>query len=182
MGEGEKAIAYGANGFLTKPYARTGLLYAVRNAVALQENTFIANIVWRDALTGLLTRESFFFEAQRVIHCHEPGYYVLSCLDIENFKTVNAQYGAETGDEALKYVAGAINDLVAETGGLVCRFHADRFALLYPAQHGDSSLTRAYHKKVMQPQCIDRQIRIRVGTYLADDLSAGKTCPADGGY
>ncbi len=167
----EKAIAYGANGFVTKPFKRTLLINTLQNAIKLSEMSAAASTLRRDTLTGLLNRESSFAEAERMICSHEPGYYVLSCYDVDSFKVVNDQYGTERGDETLVHIGNCINELVSEFSGLTCRLSADKFAILCPVKFIDSEKIHENHVKSMSPPCISRKIRIRIGRYIVDDIS-----------
>ena len=55
----------------------------------------------RDGLTGLYNRAGFIEKAAELIAAHKPGYYIMSCVDIEKFRVVNDQYGTAKGDEVL---------------------------------------------------------------------------------
>ena len=167
----EKAIVYGATAFISKPYNPKLLLHTVKNVISLHETAAVANTIRTDKLTGLLTREAFFTECEQLIKRREPGYYVMACMDIENFKSINAQYGTDVGDSVLIHVAKTIEHFVNGFNGRTCRFNADKFAILYPASIKDTDTIRKNHRIVMVPDCIDQQIRIRLGRYTVDDLS-----------
>ena len=49
-------------------------------------------------------------------------------LDIDLFKQVNDQYGHETGDEAIKWIAQHINELFFELG-VTARIGGEEFAI-----------------------------------------------------
>lgn len=40
-------------------------------------------------------RNQFFEKARQMISECEAGFYVLSCVNIDNFKVINAQYGTQ---------------------------------------------------------------------------------------
>ena len=167
----EKAIIYGADSFITKPFNRAMLLHVTRNAIHLRESAAAADMLRRDTLTGLLNRESFFSEAERMIQRHDEGYYMLSCLDVENFKIINDQYGTDSGDRVLLHIAKCLSAFAADNSGLVCRYVADKFAVLFPAKFRDSKETDACHEALMHPPRINRLIRVRVGRYRVNDRS-----------
>ncbi|MDO5562401.1 MAG: EAL domain-containing protein [Synergistaceae bacterium] len=167
----EKALEYGANGFISKPFSGSMILHSVRNAVKLRETSAIANMYRRDRLTNLYNRETFFAEVERTVKRNRPGSYIISCFDIENFKVVNDQYGTEVGDNVLRHVANCISLFVNRVGGTVCRYTADKFAMLFPEEYKDSDEIKLFHRDAMTPPCINRPIRIRIGRYLVSDFS-----------
>ena len=171
----KKTVESGANGILTKPFDFDLLKKNLENAISICENASLVNVLSRDKLTGLLCPELFFSECDKLIQNHEPGFYTMSCLDIEHFKVINDQYGMNTGDEVLKHVADCIRSCCDEVEGLGCRFSADRFAVLYPRALINSSLVLKGYQRAAEPPCINNTIRIRVGRYLIKD----KAIPAN---
>ena len=167
----EKAIACGADNFITKPFNRSLLLHIIENAVRLKETSAIVNAIRRDKLTGLLSAESFYQEAERMIRHHKPGYYILSCINIENFKVVNDQYGTDVGDEVLQHIANTINHFTSGINGICGRYAADKFCFLYPAALKNSKEIARIHIDAAAPKCLRRPIRIRIGRYVVKDTS-----------
>lgn len=165
------AIEYGANGFLTKPYDPYLIRKCVENVIAFRENAALLSTLSTDKLTGLINHELFFDECDKLIQSHEPGYYMLSCVDIDQFKVINDQYGMEIGDQVLKHIAECIRTCNEDLGGLACRYSADRFAVLYPASLANTSVILNNHKVASNPPCIKHSIRLRIGRYSVNDLS-----------
>ena len=48
----------------------------------------------------------------------EAGFYVLSCVNIDNFKVINAQYGTQTGDNVICHVSATMAKHMAEWLGM----------------------------------------------------------------
>lgn len=79
----------------------------------------------RDSLTGLLNREGYLKQGQKIVDQIGKGMDVVSCilLDIDWFKKINDQYGHPAGDEVLRQFAKELlrlsrrDDLVARIGG-----------------------------------------------------------------
>ncbi len=166
-----KALESGANAFVTKPFNQALLLQMLRNTIVLCETAALANAAMKDSLTGLYTRDAFFIEAEKLIRQREPGYYMLSCFDIDNFKVINDQHGTESGDEVLCHVAECLAECAQSVGSIVCRLMADRFAALYPAADTNSEIVKNAHRIMVAPQCIARKISIRIGRYLVENLT-----------
>lgn len=175
----ERACELGAIAAIGKPYNEKLLCPIIENLLKLaaSQHKFCANpdapscplFVKYDNVTGLFSREMFCQEAAAMILLREPGYFVFSCYNIENFKIINDQYGIEKGDDVLRYVGSLISECVEKIGGICCRYTSDRFAALYPAVYKDSKLLADCHKKAQEPDCISRKITIRVGRYVVVD-------------
>ncbi len=86
-----------------------------------------------DFLTGVANTR-FFFEfadleikrAQRYRYCLTIAY-----LDVDNFKSINDQFGHKAGDELLKTVAQTIKSKIRSTD-LIARMGGDEFVILMP--------------------------------------------------
>lgn len=169
----KKAIEYGANGFLSKPYDPYLIRKSLENIITFRENAALLSTLSTDRLTGMISHELFFDECDKLIQNHEPGYYTMSCIDINQFKIINDQYGMEVGDQVLIHIADCINTCCKKLGGLACRYSADRFAALYPVSAANSSIVAESHKSAVNPPCIPYPIRLRIGRYLIKDLSLG---------
>lgn len=81
---------------------------------------------YRDPLTGLWNRHGFL--SQTAV----AGEGAVALLDLDQFRTINEQYGREAGDQVLRDFAGFLaravrrGDIVARWGGVV-------FAVFFPA-------------------------------------------------
>lgn len=104
------------------------------NTVALQANAAIKEMTLEDSLTGLSNRRQFdlslVHEFKRAIRSGLPLGLVL--VDIDQFKSFNAIYGAAAGDAALNRVALALKSLPRRPGDIVARFGGEEIAVLLP--------------------------------------------------
>lgn len=101
----------------------------------------------------------------------EPGYYVMACLDISNFKMINDQYGTVKGDEVLRFVAGIAKPSFMKMEGACGRMMADNFSAIYPAKYADSDELRECEAKVAAFDGSIRPLSFSIGRYVVDDLS-----------
>ncbi len=95
---------------------------------ALDHERSLARI---DFLTGVLNSRAFdqiaAAEIQRSDRYGHP--LTLAYLDLDNFKTINDEFGHSTGDELLKTVAVTIHDNL-RSSDYVARLGGDEFAIL----------------------------------------------------
>ena len=84
-----------------------------------------------DGLTGLMNRRHFLSrcgeELKRVRRYEESVAFLI--LDIDHFKQVNDTFGHATGDDALRWIAVACNEVLRETD-LLGRIGGEEFAAL----------------------------------------------------
>ena len=123
----------------------------------------------RDALTGLYNRETFLEKCRALIGEMKAGYYLMECIDIDNFKVLNDRYGLEKGDEVLKFVAGKIMACFEAQQGICARMSADNFAVLYPLKYKDSALSREALFAAKRPDESLPVITFSIGRYVVED-------------
>jgi diguanylate cyclase (GGDEF)-like protein/PAS domain S-box-containing protein len=87
-----------------------------------------------DAVTGLANRRHFDqtlgAEWRRSLRDHAP--LSLLMIDADLFKSYNDTYGHTRGDNCLKQIAEAAQDVVCRPGDLVARFGGEEFAVILP--------------------------------------------------
>ncbi|MCR6701999.1 MAG: diguanylate cyclase [Dokdonella sp.] len=85
----------------------------------------------RDALTGVLTRQSLIARHAEAFDARAAGYGLLLC-GIEGLRRLNERCGHAAGDAALAACARRLRR-PAGSGALIGRWDGDRFAVLVPA-------------------------------------------------
>jgi diguanylate cyclase len=92
-----------------------------------QTVTKLDELIKFDAMTGLLSRTNF-------LHSLAEGRKnggILILLDADHFKKINDTYGHEAGDQALKFLANAMVQIVSGQG-FVGRLGGEEFAIYLP--------------------------------------------------
>lgn len=86
-----------------------------------------------DGLTGLFNRRYWQerFEREFKLSQRTQSSNSLLMLDIDNFKSINDEYGHQAGDEVIKHLASVINEATRETD-IAGRYGGEEFVLLLP--------------------------------------------------
>ncbi len=111
------------------------LLSALRNALEREKAS-----ARTDYLTGAVNSRFFFdllqMEIDRSERYRHP--FTVAYVDLDNFKTVNDQFGHLIGDEVLRAVVGYMKTHLRKTD-MVARLGGDEFALLLPEMTQESA-------------------------------------------
>ncbi len=110
---------------------------AIQNARLYEE---IHELATADPLTGLSNRRHFTDVAERevvrAVRYARPLSLIMA--DIDFFKNVNDQYGHNTGDLALQYIASLMMANVRQSD-IICRFGGEEFVVLMPETDIDNA-------------------------------------------
>lgn len=133
-------------GSYAAPYPLGGLLYGaiaitafvlIRQLTVMGENlrlmADLRELATTDSLTGLLNRREFFSQAEREFARYQRYRHPLAAImtDIDNFKTINDQYGHRAGDLVMQTVAGQLRKELRKVD-LAGRYGGDELAILLP--------------------------------------------------
>jgi diguanylate cyclase (GGDEF)-like protein len=129
----------GANDYVTRPFNRSELLARVRVggrmvdlhaelAARVHELAALATI---DGLTGIANRRAF--EARLEAECLRTSRFssplALLIMDLDNFKSLNDDYGHPAGDETLKAMGRLLSSISRKTD-FVARYGGEEFAMI----------------------------------------------------
>ena len=86
----------------------------------------------KSALTGLLFPQDFMEEAGRFIAQAEHNVYCIVAIDILHFRMFNKLYGRDAGDRLLRQIAGHLEAMRGEHGGVTGYLQRDDFCIVMP--------------------------------------------------
>ena len=128
----------------------------------IEERNYISSVANIDYLTGLNNR--------RILSRIRTFNSVLMC-DIDDFKSVNDNYGHDVGDKAIKSVAKVLNDRI-RVDDYICRFGGDEFIIAFKDCPEEIVIKRAkeivkeLENKEIIPGC---KITISIGIAFRDN-------------
>jgi diguanylate cyclase (GGDEF)-like protein len=117
---------------------------------------------YHDVLTGVLNRRALEEELHREFSRSRRYSEILSIvfLDLDAFKEINDQYGHDTGDYVLRYVARTLQSLSRKEDP-VARFAGDEFVVILPETRAETSeffINRVQHYLENHPLTINKTI------------------------
>jgi len=126
-------LELGANDFIVKPYDKRIVSNRINNIIHLRESASIVNLLTRDHVTGLCSKQYFFRLVEEAFAAHPDTAFDMVCSDIDNFKELNDRYGEVNCDRLLRELAERVKALIP---GLVVagRTGGDTFAFLLEHQ------------------------------------------------
>ncbi len=121
---------------------------------------------FKDSLTGFHSREGLteFLHHQVISFQAQKGKFALLILDIDHFKPINDKYGHLIGDEALKFFAGLLNEIL-KGEHFIARYGGDEFIIAMNNKDTKEALELARSIKDLLNKkffiCKDRPILIK---------------------
>ncbi len=147
----------------------------------------IANLAFRDPLTGLLIRSAWRQALTKRLSAASPARTQCGVLhiDITEFYDLNERLGQHEGDAILCETARRLAMVAESVAGVAGRIGGDAFALLVPDCEGEgalASLVRAISDALVLPIVIGGQqlrIQTRIGATLGGNDGPGGPAGAD---
>jgi len=150
---------------------------ALNNALTYERTRESALV---DPLTELPNARGFYMMLeQRLAECQRMNKEPLAvvCMDIDDFKVVNDQYGHSIGDRLLASVAGVVRRELRQMD-ILTRYAGDEFVAIMPMA---SSKMAASIGERMRNTVEEQLFSVRTGTMVGLGVSLGVACfPEDG--
>lgn len=124
-----------------------------------------------DLLTGLKNRN--FLENRLKQELANEQKYSLLFIDLDNFKTINDNFGHHIGDLLLKQVAKRLRALTPKKCSLM-RFGGDEFVIYLPASFSETKLAESIIVEISQPYQIE-DLRFNIGVSVGIAVSSAGT-------
>jgi two-component system, cell cycle response regulator len=126
------AFEMGASDYVTKPFDAVELRARVRSALRIKRyQDLLASQAQIDALTGLWNRG--YLDAQLAINIavtqRQGSPVTLLLADLDDFKSLNDNYGHPFGDSVIQRVAEEFSEVSRESD-VVCRYGGEEFAVI----------------------------------------------------
>lgn len=109
-----------------------------------------------DSLTGTLTRKNILGFAKDLIKKKAP--FTMCIMDVDNFKSINDNFGHKCGDECLNMLGESLMKYVGEDG-LVGRFGGDEFVIIYFGKHDYDSIYKYIFEMFMCGKIVRKKIK-----------------------
>ena len=165
-------LRLGASDFIPKPYPQEAVIKArIHRTIELFEDREIINHTERDPLTGLYNREYFYRYAEQFDHHHPNLEMDAIVVDVNHFHMINERFGTDYGDGVLRRIGERVRQMVADTGGIVCRREADTFLVYCPHGKDYDAILRSASMGLMEDETITNQVHLRMGVYPDVDRS-----------
>lgn len=136
----------GGSDYITKPFSPSIVLARVRTQIQLKtKSDLLEKLASLDGLTEIPNRRAFDTALERQWNQSKRTGMPLSLLiaDIDNFKQFNDYFGHPMGDECLKRVARALQNITHRPEDLVARLGGEEFSILLPNTDSTGALLRA---------------------------------------
>ena len=150
---------------------------ALNNALTYERTRESALV---DPLTELPNARGFYMMMeQRIAECQRMNREPLAvvCMDIDDFKVINDQYGHSIGDRLLASVAGVVRRELRQMD-ILTRYAGDEFVAIMPMA---SSKMAVSISERMRNAVEEQLFSVRTGTMVGLGVSLGVACFPDDG-
>lgn len=177
-GNGEEYIHAGAADFIIRPYQPAVVMNRVGFMIRYRESANMLNLLERDPLTGLFSKEFFFQSSEKIIHDHLDASYALLLSDVEHFHFYKERNGQETADELLRAIASSIPERLSGfvAGG---RLSEDVFAFLIRQSPALPDEIQEIQQGLVavSSQISSTSVSVKFGLYMVEeDVPASTMC------
>ncbi len=158
-----ETVLYAVSGLMT-----SYILHIMYNAIRTDQfflERKLENLASRDPLTGIPNRRKFMESAEKEIQSNKSACTTLTILflDVDNFKSINDEFGHEVGDSVLQQVGKALSGNVL--GNIYGRLGGEEFSVMHKAIDPDSAIRLAENirKAILRIPLINGNISVSIG-------------------
>jgi diguanylate cyclase (GGDEF)-like protein len=159
-------LRIGAMDFIPKPFPDIEIVKArIAKCIELAEDRVLIQYTERDKVTGLLNKDYFFRYVTRLDYLYkDTGLDAVAC-DVNQFHSVNKQYGRKYGDQVLRSIGMGLKKLARQLGGISCREEDDTFLLYCPHQEDYERLISEFLSEIFPDKETADRVSIRFGIF-----------------
>lgn len=164
------ALSHGATDFVVKPYRPQIILHRVASIIHLRETAAMINLVRKDRLTGLYSKEFFYHRMREIIVSNPDKKYDILCSDILDFKLINDIFGIPSGNRLLCGMAELYMKWIGDNG--ICgRINADQFVCCLERGHDYSDSIFANATRAVNNVFHSKKVIVKWGIYQINDIT-----------
>ena len=175
-----QCLDLGAVDFIPKPYNIKIVMGRINSVIKLRESVQMITAVENDELTGVYTRQAFFYHAKKLLKLKPDEKFHLVIADIRDFKLINSSYGEKMGDNILRYLAKVYTEMIKT--GLVSRYGSDQFVCIAYGECDLSAETMMKLEKEIAGKAPIPNLMIKYGIYEDIDKSLPVSVICDRGF
>ena len=175
-----QCLDLGAVDFIPKPYNIKIVMGRINSVIKLRESVQMITAVENDELTGVYTRQAFFYHAKKLLKLKPDEKFHLVIADIRDFKLINSSYGEKMGDKILCYLAKTYTKMIKT--GLVSRYGSDQFVCIAYGECDLSAETMMKLEKEIAGKAPIPNLMIKYGIYEDIDKSLPVSVICDRGF
>ncbi|MBQ3372658.1 MAG: EAL domain-containing protein [Oscillospiraceae bacterium] len=167
-----ESLRLGAIDFIPKPYPAVDVIHArIFRTIELSEDRETIQSTEHDPLTGLYNKEYFYRYAEQFDQHHSETEMDAVIADVSHFHLINERYGKAFGDEVLRRIGEALQEMAGSSGGIACRREADTFMLYCPHREDYETVLADASARLNDEASSGNRIRLRMGVYSRVDKS-----------
>ena len=128
--------------YITKPIRPPIVRARVQTHLELKRaRDLLESLALVDALTGIANRRRFdaMLEHEWKRASRAGAWFTLALVDVDYFKNFNDTYGHARGDDCLRAIAHALQNVTRRPGDLAARYGGEEFALILPETDGPAA-------------------------------------------
>ncbi len=163
-------IDSGVIDFVATPYNVDVLTSRINRSINYYESAAMVSAIEYDDLTGIYTKQAFFYHANVMIQNNPERNYDIYILDVKDFKDINEQCGRVGADNLLKAIAKTVKDNWNDRA-IYGRYGGDQFVALVDSSEVDYRDAIEISNRAVLEKNKDYNFSMKFGVYHMIDKS-----------